>query len=413
MRKNIALLVLFLIIFIDTMGYGLLIPVLLRIINQAAENNWLSQFSFLSHSVLYGFIIAVGPLAYLIGAPLIGSFSDKWGRKNTLAFCLIVSLIGFILPIIGIFKKAISLIIWGRLIAGFASASQPVAQAAVVDISDEKSKARNLAYIAFAMTLAMAAGPLLGGYLSDPKIYSGFNYSTPFMAASVLVIINLLLLFFIWREPLRENQQHRLLTLKESKLAYTSMFRQPALKILLLLMFFYEFSWSLYFQYSAYYLNQAHHYSVETTSLFASYLAFWMCIGLLIIYPLIIKYFRLLKLLQILLAVNTASLAFCAVLSQFDLVQWIFSISLVLGVGMVYPTLLAMMTQIEPKKHGWVMGSAASMLSAAWMASGFVMGELANIALNFPLCMAFFFMLISFYVSYKKKNLFSSLPVNN
>ncbi len=408
MRKNIALLVLFLIIFIDTMGYGLLIPVLLRIINNAAENNWLSQFSFLSQSVFYGFIIAIGPLAYLIAAPFIGSFSDKWGRKNTLAFCLIISLIGFILPIIGIVKKTFNLIIWGRLIAGFASASQPVAQAAVVDISDEKNKARNLAYIAFAMTLAMAGGPLLGGYLSDPTIYSGFNYSTPFIVASILVVINLLLLIFVWREPLREKPEQRFLTLKESKLAYTAMFRQPALKILLLIMFLYEFAWGLYFQYSAYYLNQAHHYKVETTSLFASYLAFWMCVGLLLIYPLIIKHFKLSKFIQIMLGINTLSLAFCAILSQFDLAQWIFSISLVLGVGMVYPTLLAMMAQIESKNHGWIMGSAASMLSAAWMASGFVMGELANIALNFPLFVAFFFMLISFYIIQKNKNLFQA-----
>lgn len=389
-QKFHALIPLFLIIFIDSMNYGLIIPVLLRILQTSTAAGHLSESS---SNILFGLGIAISPLAYLIAAPIVGRASDQWGRKKTMLVCLVGACIGYILPIIGVIAGSLTFILIGRALAGGATCSQPIAWAAVTDISEGKEKAFLLSLVAFAMTLAMVAGPLLGGYLSDSHLVSWFNNTTPFITATLLSVVNLILMLIFLPETHPQKKASAKLTLKKMTAAFTAILTHSSLRPLLLIFFIYEFSWSLYFQDISLYLSKAHHYDIDQISLFITYSGAWMSLGLTLIYRIMIHYLSLPRILGFCLTVATLGLIGCSMTSS-AVLQWLYIIPVSIAVGMAYPTTLALMSnQTSADEQGWVMGVAATLLALSWMLSALITGVLTNIALALPLQTAFLAML--------------------
>ena len=175
MKKPTPLIPLFLVIFIDTFGYFLVMPVILKLFIQTHSALLPTNTSVSVRHRLYGITLGLSPLAFITLSPFIGRLSDRFGRKRVIAGCLYASLAGFALPIAGITYRHISLIMLGRFIAGAGTTSQPVAQAAITDFSNGKQRAFNLSLIGFSMTLAMVAGPLAGSYLSDSNWIACFQ----------------------------------------------------------------------------------------------------------------------------------------------------------------------------------------------------------------------------------------------
>jgi len=386
---------LFLIIFIDSMGYGLVIPVLLRILQDPHGAFALATLPESTRNLIFGLGIALSPLATLLCAPIIGSLSDRWGRRGSLLMCLAGSVIGFCLPVLGVYSGSVVLLLVGRFLAGAATCSRPIAQAAVTDISTGREKAFLLSMIALAMTLAMVAGPLLGGYLSDSSLVSWFNESTPFVAAALLALLNMILLLTYFKETKASTTRPSFLTGREIRAAITTVFTQPRIRILLFIFFLYEFSWSLYFQDISLFLVQGFHYSVDSTALFIAYAGLWMSLGLTVIYRILIRYLSLTQCLLVCMAINLIGLAGCA-LSDSAVMQWIGIVPIAIAVGMTYPTLLAMMSNAsDDKQQGWVMGVASSALSLSWMLSGVLSGVLSNLSVELPLQSAFVAMVLA------------------
>lgn len=375
---------LFLVIFIDSMGYGLIIPVLLRLIATTGHDFNISHFNEAIKNLIYGIGIALSPFAYLIAAPIVGSWSDKLGRRKTLLICLSASCVGFVLPVIGVLTSSLLLIFIGRFLAGAASSSQPIAQAAITDISHGTQKAFYLSMITFAMTLAMVTGPVLGSYLSDSSLVAWFNMTTPFAAAALLVLLSLVLIFFFFNET-HQQTASSLLSLQETVTALTSMFSNKNVRLLLLVFFVYEFAWSLYFQDISLFLSLAYHYSVNQTALFMAYIGFWMSLGLTVLYRYVIRYLSLANCLLGCLIIATLGFTGCTWMHS-HLAQWIFLVPVSITIGMAYPTLLAMISdRVSTVHQGWVMGAAGSMLALSWMLSGVITSALTNIGLRLPL----------------------------
>ena len=379
---------LFLVIFIDSMGYFLVIPVILRLFIDGEYGLIPLNTSLTVRNVLYGITVTLAPLAFLISAPLIGSLSDQWGRKKTIFLCLLGSLTGFILPIIGILTRSLPLLLLGRFITGFSSSSQPVAQAAITDFTQKKQKAFYLAMIGFAMTLAMILGPLGGGYLSDPQLVSWFTVMTPYWAAVILSFINIVLLLAFYREKSEKQKKPTSISLHQSIKILFGMLTHSAIRHLLLIFLLMELAWSQYYQVIFLFLREYHHYTASQIALFTGYIGFWMSLGLTIIYRVIIRYVpieRILRVSMIMISVGFAGCTFLPGTSS----QWVFVIFISLFVGMAYPSLLALISNHADKAHqGWVMGVASTLLGSAWMCTAFLSGWLINYFDRLPLLFA-------------------------
>jgi MFS transporter, DHA1 family, tetracycline resistance protein len=195
-KKN-PLLVTFLTVFIDLLGFGILIPVLpvlLTIKNfgplpnpsYILDQNTTPEMGY----ILLGLLLSVYALGQFLATPILGQLSDKFGRKPILALSLFGTALSYIIFAYAIYTKNLELMFISRFFDGITGGNISVAQAVIADISDNKNRAKNFGLIGAAFGLGFILGPYLGGKLSDPSVISWFTAYTPFIFAAVISLLN-------------------------------------------------------------------------------------------------------------------------------------------------------------------------------------------------------------------------------
>ena len=385
-----ALLPLFFIIFIDTVGYFVVLPVVIRLFIHNETGLLPTNTAMATRELLYSVTLMLSPLAFLLCSPFIGHLSDRFGRKIVLAWALIAACVGFLLPVIGIATKHISLILLGRLIAGASSNSQPVAQACVTDFSTGKTRARYLGLIGFAMTLGMVIGPLSGSYLSDHTLVHWFDTTTPYWFAVLLSVANIIMLHVGYQDPpnmTRLTQQNH-----QDKTPWWQLILQHHIWLILLAFAGMELAWSQYYQATFLFLPTQFHLSTNAVALFTAYVGLCMCLGLTVIYKVAIRYWKIHQITATSLFISAIGFVGCLIPNL--TAQWIMMAPVTMAIGTSYPSLLAMISErTAPTHQGYLLGCASTVLGIAWMTTGLLTGPLFHRSTNLPIlvsiiCMA-------------------------
>ncbi len=185
--NNKRLTIIFLIVFVDLLGFSLILPLLPY---YAA--------TFGAEAFVTGLLVASYAVAQLIGAPLLGRWSDRAGRRPVLLISILGTFIGFLL--LG-FAGALWILFLSRVIDGLTGGNISIAQAYIADVTDEKNRAKGLGMIGAAFGLGFIIGPAVGGALS------AFGYAVPAFAAAALSLINLLAVFLFLPESLTAERR--------------------------------------------------------------------------------------------------------------------------------------------------------------------------------------------------------------
>ena len=196
---------LFFIILLDVMGICLVFPVFAPLFFDAT-NGLLTHVPVAQQSYYYGLALAIYPIFMFIGAPLFGDISDKHGRKKVLLYCLLGTAAGYQLSVLGIGHNNLWLLLAGRAICGFFAGSQPIAIAAITDVSTPENKAIHLSFVTMAAALGAIIGPVIGGITSDTQIHERFSFATPFTAGALFSLLNAFLLVFFFQETHAANK---------------------------------------------------------------------------------------------------------------------------------------------------------------------------------------------------------------
>jgi len=187
MKQKSRLLPLFSVVFVDMLGFGLILPLLPYI----AAN-------YGATPAIIGLIGAAYPLGQFLGAPLIGRFSDRFGRKPL----LLISIAGTFLSLLMLgFARSIAFIMISRFLDGLTGGNITVAQAYIADVTDEKSRAKGMGMIGAAFGLGFILGPASGGLLSQ------LGYAVPAFVSAGLSLINLLLIAVLLPESLPKEKR--------------------------------------------------------------------------------------------------------------------------------------------------------------------------------------------------------------
>ncbi|HVN63462.1 MAG TPA: MFS transporter, partial [Candidatus Binataceae bacterium] len=149
--RGAARMILFLTVFIDLLGFGIVIPFL----PMFAKRMGVGAFGV-------GAILAVYSLAQLISAPVLGRISDRVGRKPVIMLGLLGSSVGYV--IYG-FAGTFFWLLISRAVHGGCAGTVPTAQAYIADTTDAKSRARGMGLIGAAFGLGFVIGPAVGGLL--------------------------------------------------------------------------------------------------------------------------------------------------------------------------------------------------------------------------------------------------------
>jgi MFS family permease len=385
-QSSLRLLSLFMVIFIDTFGYFL---VMLAIQGLVFSPHGLlpSQTSTQERQWLLEITLMLSPLAFITLSPIAGRLSDRIGRKRIIGYCLIASLLGFVIPLLGIAYKQLWLVMLGRFIAGAGTTSQPIAQAAITDFSSGKRKAFNLGLIGLSMTLAMVLGPLGAGYCK--------GFTTPYWIGTVLAVLNLILLATTFTET--HPPETTAITLCER----FGLLNKPILYLLCAFLLG-ELVWSGYYQ-AAYlgFLHKEFNLSQTQIGTFMAYVGAWMCLGLTVIYRLGLKFFSPRTLCQLSIITFTISLI---TLLSINTVQahWLLIPVVALTFGIFYPSILFLISERTPQhSQGWMLGVASQLLGLAWMVTFFSIGFSSHIILS-ACCTLSLIAILSFYLGEKK-----------
>ena len=194
--KKAAVGFIFITVLIDIIGFGIIIPVLPQLLQQLMHVTDRTDISAISKPAI--FLTLIYGLMQFIFAPILGSLSDRYGRRPVLLF----SLLGFGLDYIFLaFAPTIGWLFLGRMISGITGASITTASAYMADISDEKNRAQNFGMIGAAFGLGFIIGPMLGGLLGE------LGTRIPFLVAAGLALVNALYGYFVLPESL--DMEHR------------------------------------------------------------------------------------------------------------------------------------------------------------------------------------------------------------
>lgn len=173
------------IVFVDLMGLTILIPILSYY-----------AIAFDASPTTVGLLAATYPLMQFIGGPILGSLSDRFGRKPVLAVAQLGTFLSLLL--LG-FANSLWMLFLARMLDGITGANLPTAQAAIADVTTAKTRAQGLGLIGAAFGVGFVFGPALSGIALS---LSGNNYSAPAFLASGFALTSFLLTTFVFRETL-------------------------------------------------------------------------------------------------------------------------------------------------------------------------------------------------------------------
>jgi DHA1 family tetracycline resistance protein-like MFS transporter len=266
----------FLVVFVDMLGFGLILPLL----PYYAE-------SFGATPLVIGFLVASFAAASLVGAPVLGRLSDRFGRRPIILLSVAGTFIGYLLlgfaqPIgqlvANLFSShsenafIIGIMFLSRIIDGLTGGNITVAQAYITDVTDETNRARGLGIIGSAFGLGFILGPAVGGLLSR------WGYNIPAFVAASLGFLNIISIFFFLPESLTNEQ--RAATMHQQRPAFTlnaliAALNRPNIGPLLLVRFVIMLAFAMFQSVFALFAQRKLNLSAQSTGLVLTYIGFY------------------------------------------------------------------------------------------------------------------------------------------
>lgn len=228
--QNRRLVTIFLIVFVGLLGFSIILPLL----PYYAE-------TFGASPTVVGLLTASYAAAQLVGAPVLGRLSDRYGRRPILLLSSLGTVVGFL--ILG-FADSLWLLFAGRIVDGLTGGNITVAQAYISDITDEKDRAKGLGLLGAAFGLGFIFGPLLGGALS-----AGGRYALPSFVAAAITLVNVIAIYFWLPESLSVKDRQRMAQQSRGTINPRDLLkalRRPVFGPLLQTRFLYGLAWAIF-----------------------------------------------------------------------------------------------------------------------------------------------------------------------
>lgn len=232
MQSRLPLIFILMTVTIDSMGIGLIMPVMPDLITEVKGGT-------LANAAIWGGILSASyAVMQFIFGPILGSLSDRYGRRKVLLVSLAVMTLDYMVMAVA---GSIGLLLVGRLIGGITAATQATAAAYIADITPARDRGARFGLLSAAFGMGFILGPLIGGLLGD------LGTRAPFWAAAALAGANLIFGMIILPETLAPERRRPFSWARANPLgALRSVRRLPGLAPLLIVLLLYQISFHVY-----------------------------------------------------------------------------------------------------------------------------------------------------------------------
>jgi DHA1 family tetracycline resistance protein-like MFS transporter len=216
------LLVIFLTIFVNLVGFGIIIPLL----------PFYAQ-TFGASPLTIGLLFAVFSACQLVAAPLLGDLSDKYGRRPVLIFSLAGTVVSFVMMALA---HSVAMLFVARIVDGLSGGNISTARAYVADVTEPKDRARAYGLIGAAFGMGFIMGPALSGVLAR------YSYTAPVWAAAGVTLVATLMAWFWLPETVHRAAAGTGMPFRN----LAEMMRRPGLRRMLWIDFIYWFAFAIF-----------------------------------------------------------------------------------------------------------------------------------------------------------------------
>lgn len=384
-----SLLAIFLVVFLDLLGFGIVIPILPFYAEHYGASAWEIGWLMTSYSLMQ-----------FIFSPILGRLSDRFGRKPILLFSSLGSAIS--MTVLG-FAHSLFLLFAGRMLAGISAASISTAYAYTADVTTEENRSKGMGLIGAGLGLGFTVGPAIGGLLSK------WGFSTPMFFAAGLALFNFFFALAVLKEPKKKvSRQKKKESLHLKQLS--AFLKHSEVSIPILLFFLLTLAMTQMEVILAIYLESQYGFLADSTGIFFALFGFIMVItqgGM--IGPLTRRFGEI---PLILFAALLGAFGFFSL--SFPQSIWLFAFFLsllALSRGILHPCLTSLTSKgASDRQQGTVMGifhSSGSFarivgpISAGWLYES-MSRQTPFLAASFSL-VAIFFVLVVFVTRQRKK----------
>ncbi len=386
---NLSKFALLFVVFVDVVGQGIIFPIINTLIMDSQTGFMPAGTSQSARHFNFGLVIAVFYLSWFLGAVYVSKLSDSIGRKNGMLLCLAGALVGYVLTILSIALGSLPLMLLGRAVTGFTAGNQPIAQAAMTDLStDDADKTKNLGYVVAALSVGLVAGPLIAGLLSDRDLLGALaSLSLPFYFAMVLVLVTMLLILLFFedkletRAPLRVRPTEVFLLLWQVK-AHPTVLRLSAA------FFFFMFVWNTAYVFMDNYLTSRFAISTFGASManLAAGAALVFASAILVSYA-GQRWTKQSIVLGSALVMAIMSLAYVA--TPLSAISYLAIMPMAAAFAVGYATLLSLFSASVPEdQQGWVMGVTTALWTLGAGLTSLIGGDIMGLDIRLPFLLA-------------------------
>lgn len=386
---KISHLALLFVVLLDIMSQGLVIPIVTTILLNPDQGFLPHRTTMAARQFDFGLVMGIFFLSWFLGAAYISKLSDSIGRKAGILICLTGNLIGYILTILSLELNSLALLIAARTISGFTAGNQPIAQAALVDLSEnDVQKTQFMGYVITAGSAGFVVGPLMGGLLSDKRLLGSVaSAELPFFAASAMVIINIVLIVFFFHE---RNFRRRPMHIRPVEVFLTlwQAVQRPVILRLSLVFFFGMLAFNAFYVFMTNVFFSRFQFDTLDNAIALIILGVFVGLaGAFLVAPINKRYNRTPIVVVSLFAMGGGVAA--SIVNPWPLAAYVFIVPFFVGFGVYYPTIVTMFSKaVSDQEQGWVMGVMVALYTLGAGLISVIGGRLTAVDIRLPFLVA-------------------------
>ncbi len=419
--------------FVGTLGFSIVLPFLVFLV-----------VDFGGNSVIYGILSSIYPAFQLIGAPMLGRWSDSFGRKKVLLISTAGTLIGWIIflfalyipkldlvdtniALVGAFTVSLPLVVLfvARAIDGITGGNVSVANAYIADLSDDKTRSKNFGKMAISSNLGFIVGPALAGILGG-TIYGNI---LPVLVAIFVSLVAFIAIWVLLKEsnivtnefkPIQKNSVQRAYSYEckdcfnppnPDKLKFKDIFQLKNISLIMGLNFFIFLGFNIFYTSFPIHAVSSLKWTITEMGIFYAILS-----GLMILVqgPILRKASQifsegnLIIIGSFILGVN-----FVLFFSNSNILIYVAAILFAVGNGLMWPSFMSILSKLAGKLHqGAVQGIASSIGSLASIIGLIIGGFLYNSIGSTTFLIAAGIIFVVFVLSFKILKIQSTFKAN-